>query len=46
MYSYFTDGGLVDKKAKGTKMCVIKQETNFQDYKECLRNNKTMLKSQ
>ena len=46
MYSYFTDGGLVDKKAKDTKMCVIKQETNFQDYKECLRNNKTMLKSQ
>ena len=30
---YLTDDDHVDKKAKGTKKCVIKPETKFQDYK-------------
>ena len=33
MYSYATDDGSVNKKAKGAKKCVIKQEIKFQDYK-------------
>ena len=43
---YLTDDVHGDKKAKGTKICVIKQEIKFQDYKECLEENKTLLKSQ
>lgn len=43
---YLTDDAHGDKKAKGTKSCVIKQEIKFQDYKECLEENKTILKSQ
>ena len=46
MYSYPTDDDNVDKKEKGTKKCVIKREIKFQDCKECLEKNKTMLKSQ
>ena len=46
MYSYPTDDDHVDKKEKGTKKCVIKREIKFQDYKECLEKNKTILKSQ
>ena len=34
------------KKAKGTKKFVIKCSIMFEDYKDCLFNNKTMLKSQ
>ena len=33
------------KKAKGTKRCVIKRELMFESYKDCLFNNKTILKS-
>ena len=46
MHSYLTGDGCVDKKAKTTKKCVIKREIEFQDYKECLKNNKTILKNQ
>ena len=35
-----------DKKAKGTKKCVIKQRLKFNDYKDCLINNEIILKSQ
>ena len=35
-----------DKKAKGTKKCVIKRRLKFNDYKDCLLNNETILKSQ
>ena len=42
MYSYLMDNANV----KGTKNCVIKQKTKFQDYKKCLEKNKTMLRSQ
>ena len=34
------------KKAKGTKKCVIKRELKFNDYKDCLLNDKVVLKSQ
>ena len=45
-YSYLTDDCEEDKKAKGTKKCVIKQRLKFNDYKDCLLNNEIMLKSQ
>ena len=35
-----------DKKAKGTKKCVIKRRLKFNDYKYCLLNNEIILKSQ
>ena len=35
-YSYLTDDGKEDKKAKGTKKCVIKRMIKFDDYKKCL----------
>ena len=35
-YSYLIDDGSEDKKAKGTKMCVIKRKLKFQNYKNCL----------
>ena len=34
------------KKAKGTKKCVIKRILKFNDYEDCLFNNKIILKSQ
>ena len=34
------------KKAKGTKKCVIKQKLMFENYKDCLFNNKTVYRSQ
>ena len=40
------DNGGSDKKAKGTKKCVIKRRLKFNDYKDCLLNNETILKSQ
>ena len=45
-YSYLTDDGKEDKKAKGTKKCVIKRMIQFDDYKNCLLKNKILLKSQ
>ena len=41
-----TDDCKEDKKAKGTKKCVIKRRLKFNDYKICLLNNETVLKSQ
>ena len=34
------------KKAKGTKKCVTKRELMFENYKDCLFNDKIILKSQ
>ena len=34
------------KKAKGTKKCVIKRRLMFENYTDCLFNDKTILKSQ
>ena len=45
-YSFLTDDGKEDKKAKGTKKCVIKKMIKFNDYKKCLINNEVILKSQ
>ena len=45
-YSYLTDDSKEDKKAKGTKKCVIKRRHKFGDYKDCLLNNEIVLKSQ
>ena len=45
-YSFLTDDGKEDKKAKGTKKCVIKKMIKFNDYKKCLLNDEVMLKPQ
>ena len=45
-YSYLTDDCEEDKKAKGTKTCVIKRRLKFNDCKDCLLNNQIVLKSQ
>ena len=45
-YSFLTDDGKEDKKAKGTKKCIIKKMTKFNDYKKCLLNGEIILKSQ
>ena len=45
-YSYLTDDCKEDKKAKGTKKCVIKRMIKFDDYKSCLLNGEVILKSQ
>ena len=45
-YSYLMDDGRNDKKAKGTKKCVIKRRLEFTDYKNCLLNDGIILKSQ
>ena len=38
-YSYFIDDSREDKKAKGTKTCVIKRKFKFQNYKNRLEAN-------
>ena len=45
-YSFLTYDGKEDKRAKGTKKCVIKKMIKFNDYKKCLLNDKVILKSQ
>ena len=40
------DDGNSDKKAKGTKKCVIKRVLKFNDYKDWLLNNEIIIKSQ
>ena len=45
-YSYLTADCKEDKKAKGTKKCVIKRMIKFNDYKNCLLKSKAVLKSQ
>ena len=45
-YSYLTEDGKEDKKAKGTKKRVIKKMIKFNDYKKCLSNDEVILKSQ
>ena len=42
-YTYLTDDGKEDKKAKGTKRCVM---IKFDSYKRCLLNGEVILKSQ
>ena len=45
-YSYLTDDGSELKKTKDTKKCVIKQKIMFQNFKDCLFNNKAVYRSQ
>ena len=45
-YTYSVDDGSNHKQAKGTKKCVIKQKLMFENYKDCLFNNKTIYRSQ
>ena len=45
-YSYLMDDDSEVKKSKGTNKCVIKQELMFENYTDCLRNYKIILKSQ
>ena len=45
-YAYITDDCKEDKKAKGSRKCVIKRELKFNNYKDCLLNDKVVLKSQ
>ena len=54
-YSYLINGykdgaydkeKIINKKAKGTKKCVIKRRLMFENYKDCLLNDKIIIKSQ
>ena len=45
-YSFLTDDGKEDKKAKGKKKCIIKKMIKFNDCKKCLLNGEIILKSQ
>ena len=45
-YFFLTDDGKEDKKAKGTKKCVIKKMIKFNDHKKCLLNDEVIFKSQ
>ena len=45
-YVYLMDGDSEKKKAIRTKKCLIKRILKFNDYKDCLFNNKIILKSQ
>ena len=45
-YSYLMDDNSEVKKSKETKKCVIKRELMFESYKDCLFNDKIILKSQ
>ena len=45
-YSYLTDDCKEDKKAKGTKKCVIKRMIKFDKYKNSLLHSEVILKSQ
>ena len=44
--SYLIDDNSEIIKSKGTKECVIKRKTMFENYTDCLFNNKIILKSQ
>ena len=45
-YLYLMNDGKVDKKAKGTKKCVIKRFLMFDNYSECLKDKKKILRCQ
>ena len=35
-YSYLIDDSSEDKKAKGTKKCIMERKLKFENYKNCL----------
>ena len=45
-YSYLKNDGSEEKKAKGTNKCIIKRRIKFQEYKDSVFENKTILRSQ
>ena len=45
-YSYLTGENKIHKGAKGTKKCVVKRCLMFNDYVECLKEKKKILRSQ
>ena len=45
-YAYLMDDDSEHKKAKGTKKCVIKRRLTVKNYKDCLFDDKTILKPQ
>ena len=45
-YLYLMDDDSEVKKSKGSKKCVIKRKLMFENYTDCLRNDKIILKSQ
>ena len=45
-YTYLMDNDSETKKAKETKICVIKREIMFENYTDLLFNNNTILRSQ
>ena len=46
IYAFLLDDNTQKKRAKGTKRCIIKKEIMFKHYKDCLFNDKTIIKSQ
>ena len=42
----YDKNNIINKKAKGTKKCVIKRELTFKNYKDSLLNNEVVIKSQ
>ena len=44
-WAYLMDDGSWHKKAKGTKKCVIKCRLMFENYKDCLFNEKNIFKN-
>ena len=44
-YAQLDDDGSGHKKANGTKKCVIKQKLMFENFKDCLFNNKNIYRS-
>ena len=45
-FSFLTDDGKEDKKAKGTKKCVIKNMIKVNNYKKCSLDDEMIFKSQ
>ena len=45
-YAYLMDDITEHKKAKGTKKCVIKRRLMFENYTDCLFNDRILLESQ
>ena len=45
-YIYLMDDDSEHKKAKGVKRCVVKRRLMFENYKDSLFNNKTIMRSQ
>ena len=46
MYTYLMDDDSENKKAKGVKRCIAKRRLIFENYKDSLFNNKTIMQSQ